>query len=160
MLEFEIQRCSRQCAATGKQLEPGEEFYSVLKADGGEIVRLDYSAEAWSEPPQDAIGWWKSVMPLPDTKRTSWAPAQVLIDYFDELSRQGESPELYYVFSLFLLRRKLLTMADDREQEDACLKYYCPLNEQHYQVPVCVPAPQRIEQLEQELEQLLYAGSS
>ena len=34
MLDFDIQRFTRHCHATGRELSPGEAFYSVLVSEG------------------------------------------------------------------------------------------------------------------------------
>ena len=42
---------------------PGETYYSVLVAEGAELKRYDYAADAWQGPPAEAVGWWKSQIP-------------------------------------------------------------------------------------------------
>ena len=42
LLDFEVQRCSRRCAATDRALEPGDMCYSVLEVNGAEVVRKDF----------------------------------------------------------------------------------------------------------------------
>ena len=73
-MDYEVQRCTRHCCATGRELAPGEEFYSVLIAEGAELVRLDYAVEAWEGPPEGAVGWWKSQMPNPQRQRGCTGP--------------------------------------------------------------------------------------
>ena len=73
LLDFEVQRCTRRCAATDRPLEPGELCYSVLEAEGAEIVRKDYCGDAWSGPPEKVIGWWKSRIPEPTAKKVKLA---------------------------------------------------------------------------------------
>ena len=84
-MDFEVQRCSRQCSKTERQLEPGETFYSALMVEGADVVRFDFSAEAWEGPPEGALGWWKSVMPTPNAKRLNWAPNDVMLELFEQL---------------------------------------------------------------------------
>ena len=57
VIDYEIQRCTRHCAASGRELVEGETFYSVLLQRGASLERVDYSAEAWNGPPPDALGW-------------------------------------------------------------------------------------------------------
>ncbi len=52
MLDFEIQRCTRRCAKTDRELAAGETYYSVLISTGGKVERRDYSAEAWEGSPE------------------------------------------------------------------------------------------------------------
>src|SRR5215470_552328 len=46
LLDFEVQRCTRCCAATNRALEPGDECFSVLEIDGAAVIRRDYCSEA------------------------------------------------------------------------------------------------------------------
>src|SRR5205823_2882181 len=65
LLDFEVQRCTRRCAATDRALAPGDECYSVLEVDGAKVIRKDYCSEAWKGPAEAAFGWWKSCVPEP-----------------------------------------------------------------------------------------------
>jgi len=85
MLDFEVQRCTRKCAKTDRDLKPGETFFAALVVEGADVVRLDYAAEAWEGPPENAIGWWKSQMPDPKANRMHWAPSDVMLHYFEQL---------------------------------------------------------------------------
>ena len=49
-MEYEIERSAKSCAATGREFAPGEEFYSVLIAEGAELKRCDYSAAGLAGP--------------------------------------------------------------------------------------------------------------
>ena len=37
MLDFEVQRCTRKCCETDAILQPGDEFYSALVAQGSQV---------------------------------------------------------------------------------------------------------------------------
>ena len=88
LLDFEIQRCTRRCAATDRALEPGEICYSVLESRGADIIRKDYSKSAWSGPPAEAFGWWKSRIPELSAKRIKLAPNDVLVELFEQLAER------------------------------------------------------------------------
>ena len=162
MLDFEIQRCSRRCAATDRELSPGEVFYSVLITEGADVVRYNYSQEAWQGPPEGAIGWWKSTLPEPSSKRVHWAPNDVLLDYFQQLQTQDQQADTCYILTLLLIRRRIFRLEESevdqagREQ----LVVYCPRNEVEYRVPVDSPSPSRIEQIQEELARLLFAEAA
>jgi hypothetical protein len=162
MSEYEIQRFTRQCAASGREMAPGEEFYSVLTVDGAELVRRDYAKAAWPGPPEGAIGWWKSQVPGPDAKRLHWAPNEVMLQFFEQLEQQPGREDVRYVLTLLLLRRRVLRM--EREDGDAegrqVLVVYCPRRETSYQVLVAVPEETRIQQIQDELAQLLFAHAT
>ena len=92
-MDYEIQRCTRHCATTGRELAPGESFYSTLAAQGAELVRRDYSTEAWTGPPEGIVGWWKSQMPDPRARRAQMAPNDVILELFDQLADQPDMPD-------------------------------------------------------------------
>jgi hypothetical protein len=156
-MDYEVQRCSRCCAGSGRELAPGEGFYSVLVAEGAELRRYDYSTEMWKGPPKEAIGWWKSQIPDPHSGQRHWAPNDVMLQFFDELAQQPERQEFRYVLALLLVRRRVMRLEDslvDAEGREVMV-LYCPRREAAYQVPVVMPEQLRIEEIQQELVRLL-----
>ncbi len=156
MFDFDVQRCTRVCAATGEPIGPGDTFYSVLRWEAGQVVRLDYREQAWPGPPEDAIGWWQSVMPAPPSSGPQWAPDDVLLRYFEELAGHPEQAALRYVLALLLVRRKVLRLIDDETTADE-LALLAPPTETTYRVSVVRPSPDELGPLEQHLKQLLLA---
>ena len=83
MVEFEFRRAGRQCSVQDRALEPGEEFFSALvEGDDEQLVRVDISAAAWTGPPEDCVGWWRSRVPNLQKGRVYWAPVDVLLAVF------------------------------------------------------------------------------
>ncbi|HZZ72231.1 MAG TPA: hypothetical protein VFE24_08250 [Pirellulales bacterium] len=159
MMDYEVQRCTRTCAISGRELKPGETFYSVLQSVAGEVVRQDYAAEAWPGPPEQTIGWWKSQIPLGDPKRVQWAPNEVMLELFEELENQPAQHDFRYVLSLLLVRRRVLrleeTEQDAADQETLLLN--CPKRETEYRVAVVMPSAARAAEIQAELKKLLWA---
>src|SRR3990172_8739841 len=150
LLDFEVQRCTRRCAATDRPLEPGETCYSVLEVRGAEIVRQDFSREAWQGPPPEAFAWWKSRIPEPNAKKIKLAPNEVLLELFDQLAEQPDRTDMRYVLALLLVRRRVLRQENasaDWAQRAAgpdseTLVVYCPRRDATYEVPVVMPGDQ------------------
>lgn len=159
MLDFEVQRCTRRCAETARELHPGEEFFSVLVSRGADVVRFDYCNEAWQGPPDDALGWWKSQMPSPHSNRVNWAPNDVMLHYFEQLEGQPEKIDVRYVLALLMVRRRVMRLEETETDVDGTelLVLFCPRNENEYRVAVAAPSPARIEEIQNELSQLLFA---
>ncbi len=159
MLDFEIQRCTRKCFATERELRPGETFYSVLLQQGAEVVRRDYSEAAWPGEPEGALGSWKSLMPGAGNKKLQWAPNDVMLHYFEQLAETAEKADVRYVLALLMIRRRVVrqeaTETDELGREVAVL--FCPKNEQEYRAVVTLPAAERVQEIQNELAQLLYA---
>ncbi|MCA9262668.1 MAG: hypothetical protein KDA60_02420 [Planctomycetales bacterium] len=158
MLDFEVQRCTRRCAATDRELKPGETFYSVLIPDGAQVVRKDFSADAWTGPPENAIGHWKSEIPDPAVKKLNWAPNDVMLHYFQQLEEQPDQYDLRYVLTLLMVRRRILRMEEiERTDEDhEFLVVFCPKNETEYKVLVVSPTEARAAEIQEELARLLF----
>jgi hypothetical protein len=160
-MDFEIQRCTRHCAASGRELAPGETFYSVLVTEGAAVVRHDYASEAWSGPPEGVLGWWKSQMPTPDSRKMHWAPHDVMLELFEELAEQPDKQDLRYVLGLLLVRRRVCRL--EETQRDASgrevMILHCPRRETDYQVTVESPNETRTAEIQQQLAQLLFADA-
>lgn len=166
LLDFEVQRCTRRCAATDRPLEPGETCYSVLESQGAEIVRKDFCAEAWGGPPEKVIGWWKSRIPEPTAKKVKLAPNDVLLDLFDQLAEQPDRGDMRYVLALLLLRRRVLRVETPAElthpsagSDVETIAVYCPRREATYELPAMTPSEARIDEIQQQLSELLIADA-
>ena len=161
MVDFEIERCSRRCSATGRELKAGETCYSALITEGGAVVRRDYSEEAWSGPPEQAIGWWKMTVVDPNAGRLSWAPSDVMLNYFERLQEDPAAADARYVLALLLVRRRIArleaTETDDHGRKTLVL--YCPRNEREYRVTELLPSPERATEIQKQLAELLQTHS-
>jgi hypothetical protein len=161
-MEYEVERCTRHCAASGRELKEDEEFYSVLTTEKKDVRRHDYAAEAWAGPPEKALAWWKSRMPTREAKKGQLAPNEVLLQLFAELEHVPEKADLRYVLALLLVRRRVLreeeSAHDDSEGEVMVL--YSPREERTYRAAVAVPDEGRAEQIQTELRQLLFAEAT
>ncbi|HEX2474056.1 MAG TPA: hypothetical protein VHK01_04895 [Lacipirellulaceae bacterium] len=169
LLDFEVQRSTRRCAATQRTLEPGETCYSVLEIQGADIVRKDYCHEAWTSAPDGAFGWWKTRIPEPTAKKVKLAPNEVLLQLFDEMADLHDQQDLRYVLTLLLVRRRVLRLdlpvgeigshsaRSDSEAAVETMFVYCPQRDTTYEVPVAMPAAERIDEIQQRLSELLVA---
>jgi hypothetical protein len=110
VVEPSIQRFSRKCSATGRDILPGEVYYSSLQETTEGIQRMDYSAEGWAGPPADCFGWWKSRLPLPAQVRINWAPESVLIGYLEHCLAT-ERWDVLQILALALARRRVVSLA-------------------------------------------------
>ena len=160
MLDYDVQRCTRRCAATDRELTAGETCYSVLTAEGAAVVRRDYSAQAWTGPPDDCLGWWKSIVVDPSAGRLTWAPSDVMLSYFERLLADPTAEDARYVLALLLVRRRVLRV-ETTERDEAgrdVLVLHCSRNETNYRVPEVLPSHQRAAEIQQQLADLLNVG--
>jgi hypothetical protein len=156
-MDYEVQHGARCCAATGREFAPGEVYYSVLVADGAELKRCDYAADAWQGPPPETIGWWKSQIPDRTTSRKHWAPNDVMLQFWDDLAEQLDKQDMRYVLTLLLVRRRVFRLEEEKYDADGreLLVVYCPRRETTYQVLAISPESERVEQIQEELAALL-----
>ena len=162
MMDYDVQRCTRRCEATNRELAEGETYYSVLVLDGADLQRHDYSTEAWQGPPAEGVvGWWKAQVPTRQAKHARMAPNEVLLELFQELQGQPAAQDMLYVLALLLVRRRVFrleeTQFDDQGREVMVL--YCPRQEATYRVGVETPSEQRIAEIQNQLSELLFAGA-
>ena len=118
MTEYQIQPNTRRCAVSGRELKPGERYYSVLLDEGGKFVRKDYAAEAWPGPPADAFGFWAGRVPDAGGRRKPPIDDDLLLDCFGRLEgRTDPSGENFrYVLALLLMRRKRFRFEEARNE--------------------------------------------
>ncbi|MCH2124984.1 MAG: hypothetical protein MK165_09330 [Pirellulaceae bacterium] len=162
MLDFEVQRCTRRCAKSDRELRPGEAFYSLLVTEEAEVVRYDYSESVWEGPPEENIGWWKSRMPTPNAQKVTWAPNDVMMHYFKELENRPEKKQVRYVLTLLMIRRRILKLIDsaDNDSGNEILTVYCSRDESEYTVPVTPPDDVEVQVIQEELAALLFANAA
>lgn len=120
MVEYEIQGNTRRCAATGRELQPGEKVYTVLLDEGGQFHRHDYSAEAWQGPPPGAFSFWMGRVPTPNENRRPRIDDDLLVDCFQRLEGQTDASRLNfrYIVALLLMRRKRFKFEEARSEGD------------------------------------------
>ena len=158
LLDFDVRACSRRCSSTDRELEPGDVYFSVLEAEGAELVRRDYSVEAWEGGPEDCVGWWRSCVPVKEGAKPQLAPTDVMLNLFVALDgRPGEEP-FRYLLGLMLLRRRALRREDAQLNEDGCevLTLFCPRRDARFELVVAEPDAAQAEQLQQRMIDLLY----
>jgi hypothetical protein len=121
MTEYQIQPNTRRCAITGRDLKPGEQFYTALLETGGQFVRQDYSAEAWTGLPEGAFSFWSGRVPQDNEPRKPRVDDDLLLECFERLEGQTEPRRLSfrYVVALLLMRRKRLKFEESRTENES-----------------------------------------
>ncbi len=158
-MDYHVHRPSRHCAASGREIQPGETFYSTLVVQGADVVRQDFATDAWSGPPEGVLGWWRSVLPASDARRVRWAPNDVMLDLVERWSGEPDRADFCYVLALLLVRRRVCRLEESEQDERGgeVSVLYCPRRETTYRVPTVVPSDARVQEIQQELAELLFA---
>jgi hypothetical protein len=137
MTEYQIQPNTRRCAVTGRELRPGERYFTALLDTAGQFVRQDYSAEAWQGLPAGAFSFWSGVVPPENESRKPRFDDDLLLECFERLEGQTEPSRLSfrYVVALLLMRRKRFRFEEARtEGEHEVLVLKCNRTGARHQV--------------------------
>jgi hypothetical protein len=121
MTAYQINGPARQCAASGRELRPGERFFSVLLEGPEGFVRKDYAAEAWPGPPEGAVAFWSGRIPAIGRAARPTINDELLLDCFAHLGDSAEPAKrnFRYVVALLLMRRKRFKFEDARKRDGA-----------------------------------------
>ena len=115
MIDYQIQPNTRRCAATGRELRPGEKYHAVLLDAGGRFVRHDYAPDAWAGPPPGALAHWSGRVPQDgEAARRPPIDDELLAECFHRLDGATEPARVHfrYVVALLLMRRRRFKFED------------------------------------------------
>lgn len=110
MTEYQIQPNTRRCSVTGRELQPGEPFYTALLEEGDHFQRRDFCSEAWQGPPPGTFSFWTGKVPRAQDNVKPRFDDDLLEECFQRLEGQTEPGKVNfrYVVALLLMRRKRL----------------------------------------------------
>ncbi len=171
-MDLKLQRPGPACQATGLSLHPGEPIYSALVRADGSLLRQDWSAAAWTGPPDGTLAWWKSIVPEPAAKSGQFAPVDVLLDTLEGLAADPAAASLRYLLALQLVRRRVLRFADaagggvepGKTPADAAgdppqtIVFMCRRRDCEYAVVAAAPPADERLAVEERLAGLLWSG--
>jgi hypothetical protein len=136
MTDYQIQNSTRRCATTGRELNPGERYYSVLLDEGETFTRKDYSIEAWQGPPAKAFSFWQGRLPSGPARRPP-IDDEMLLECFNRLEGELEPGRVSFrfVLALLLMRRRRFKLEETRSEDDReVLVLRCTRTGARYQV--------------------------
>lgn len=147
-----------ECCVTHRTFEPGEEYIAALFQLNGNYQRKDYSLEGWAKnPPEKYAAMWKARIPSKDEPHKSrTAINDVLLALFDQLRERYEFPEKLYVLSLLLVRRHIMQMEEQFDENAVTtLRLYHPQRDEYYNIPIANPTPEIQAEIQAELTAIL-----
>jgi len=120
--QYQVDHSSGVCTQTGRKLEEGEFFHTVLFEDGESFRRADYSVQAWQGPPDGAYCHFKAQVPVKAKKQKLLVNDDLLTDFFTRLADEQIEVRLQFrfVLALILMRKRKLrydSSADVDNQE-------------------------------------------
>jgi hypothetical protein len=119
-MDYQFRTLGKQCAGSGRPLEPGEECISVLAEQKGQLVRLDYAAAEWKGPPEGTVGHWRSQVPKAMQISAAKVDPEILLQFFEQMVETANPAHdrLVYVLALYLLQRRRLRLEGSGDSED------------------------------------------
>jgi hypothetical protein len=155
-MEYEIQPHTRRCVMTGRELNPGERYYAALIEDGARFVRHDYSAEAWTGPPEGTFSFWAGRVPPPQEEARLRVDDDLLEDCFQRLEGQTDPGRINfrYVVALLLVRRRRFKLEPDGP-DAGTMMVRCPRTGQCYSVINPQLSEDEMQQVQEEVFQVL-----
>jgi hypothetical protein len=119
-MDYQLKPLGKTCSQTGITFGPGDVCYSAVVEKGNEWVRLDFSAGAWTGPPQGALGYWRLIVPARDQTRRHALDPDALLRHFEQLSEDGNPARenFRYVLALLLVQRRRLRITQTRSDGD------------------------------------------
>ena len=120
MTEYQIEANTRRCALSGRELRPGEKFYSVLFDESGKFQRRDYSTDVWQGPPPNAFSFWTGHIPLAEENPRPRFDDDMLLDCFQRLEGDPGPGRVNfrYIVALLLMRRKRFRFEEAQSDGD------------------------------------------
>lgn len=110
MEEWEINKPLGYCCGTDKQIEAGEEYYAALVETEEGLQRRDFCVAYWDEKKPDVYCYWKTMLPLPDSKKAVFVNDEMLLAFFNRLAGETDEEKVNFrfVLMLVLMRKKIL----------------------------------------------------
>jgi hypothetical protein len=159
-MDLKLHRPQTVCATTGRTFTAGDVICSALVRRSGTIERVDVAADAWTDPPDGAVAWWRCRYPAPQDAAREPAPAEALLDALEALEDSADEP-LRYLLALQLVRRRVLRLAEGRDGDDPqVLVLSCRRRGRDYHVRVVTAAEAAGPGVEDRLAALLWSGDA
>ena len=118
MTEYQIQDNTRRCSVSGRELKPGDKYFSALFDENGSWMRRDFSPECWSGAPAEAFSFWSGRLPPSGAARRLPIDDELLLDCVRRMEEEVEPKRISFRFvvALLLMRRKKLKLVEARQE--------------------------------------------
>lgn len=119
-MDYHLKPLSKSCSVTGKEFAAGETVHSVIIEQNGQLLRLDFSNEAWTGPPDGTVGEWQLRVPEPTAQGPKKIDPDELLQYFEQLYESPNQVEekFLYVLALFLVQKRRLKLDGSRTEDE------------------------------------------
>jgi len=117
MEEWNINKPLGKCYGSGKDIQPGEEYFASLVYTENGLERRDYSAEYWNEHNPEV--YWKTRLPHPEQKKRMFVDDDMLMAFFERLEKETEQQKINFrfVLAMVLMRKKKLKYKSSKTED-------------------------------------------
>ncbi len=118
-MDYHLKPLGKTCSSSGKEFAPGETVHSVIVDQNGNLIRMDFAEEAWTGPPEGAIGDWTLQVPEPAVQGARKIDPDALMQYFEQMyENPNQAQEKFlYVLALFLVQKRRLKLDGSRNED-------------------------------------------
>jgi len=121
-VEWEVEKSTKICAATGRRLEVGEIYYAALREEGDRFIRQDFSREAWPQADKSRFfSYWRTRLAAEGERRTRLAiDINAAYSFFLALGEPDDNRKkvFRYITALVLIRKRLLRLDGTERHAD------------------------------------------
>ncbi|MBI4835458.1 MAG: hypothetical protein HY811_11665 [Planctomycetes bacterium] len=125
MADWEFGKGKKICSSCTKPVAEGEYLFSALlldetKKSAEQFLRNDYCGACWESKSQGVFSFWRTQVTKKIQPKT---PREILVEFFENLIAPVQDkpvevdealrPKIIYLFSLVLLRRKILKIKEN-----------------------------------------------
>jgi len=120
MSEWDINKPLGCCCATGRKIEPGEEYFGALVQTEQGLQRRDFCGEYWQREKPDVFCFWRTKLPEPNQKRQIFIDDDMLVAFFERLGMETsqESVNFRFALALVLMRKRRLKYDSTKSEGD------------------------------------------
>jgi len=116
MTEWEIDKSLGRCFGTGRKIEAGEQYFGALIETEEGLRRRDFCVDYWQSQKPEVYCFWKTKLAEPNQKRRIFIDDQMLMAFFERLSKETEQEKINFrfVLALILMRKRLFKYDSSR----------------------------------------------
>ncbi len=120
MGDWEINKPLGQCYGTGREIEPGEDYFGALVETGEGLQRRDFCVDYWESEKPDVFCYWKTRLPHPNQKKQIFVDDDMILAFFERLEKETEQEKVNFrfVLALILMRKRRLKYDATRLEDD------------------------------------------
>jgi hypothetical protein len=159
MADWDINRPIGKCSGSGKDIEPGEEYFASLVYTDEGLERRDYCSEYWNEHSPDVYCFWKSKFPHPEQKKKMFVDDDMLMAFFERLEEESDQQKINFrfVLAMILMRKKKLKYESSKKDGDTEIwKLRVTGSKEYTEIVNCRLNDKQIEELTCELGSVLH----